>query len=400
MRNALSDALRHLSRAHHSVQPDHLIPVHVSGSHPQRILVVGAEAAAGLEARTDELTLPGHLARSYAILSGRGVDVDVIAGVGMAVDQAVGHLRDGRRELGRYSAIVLSLGAAEILSFMPERQWTDRLDGLLSFITERANGECRVLVLLPRVENWPPYVSPGVVDRMASRAARWSRAAESVVAGYERAAAFTLPPRTTADGTPWRIADYNRWGRAIAGWLYGMLPVATSPGREEPISDASLRRAVESLALDSAALGGHAGEAVSSILHSAKDWFAADAVALTLIDGEDVVVSKAIGLPEGIRTPREQTPCDSTVRRPAGHVVPHLDQHPQFARLAHQTGFRFYAGYRVEAPSGLPVGTLCLFRAEAEGSVNGEDMTMLRDFAWRLSVALAEGKAPGPAHSA
>lgn len=266
----------------------------------------------------------------------------------------------------------------------------ERLDCLLSLVMKRVGAGCHVLLLVPRVENWPPYVSPKVIERVRRRAERWCGTAETVVASYERAATFMLPPRATPDGTPWRTDDYNRWGRALAGCLHGMLPIETAVHREDAFSEASLRRAVESLALHHAGLEGPTGDAVARILYSAKDWFGADAIALTVLEGDQVVVAKAIGLTEGVRTPREETPCDATIRRPAGHVVAHLDRHPRYARLAEQTGLRFYAGYRVEAPSGLPVGTLCLFRSEAEGVVNDEDMTVLRDFAWRLSMALAE----------
>lgn len=392
MGTTLTGALRRyaLSRAFHSVQPDHAVPVHVSGPRPHRILVIGADSAAGYEARTDDLTLPGHLARSFALLSGRGVDVDVIARAGMDAAEAIEQLGDGARELGRYSSVVVSIAGGEVLSFLSERRWTERLDRLLALLEEGVHPDCRIVVLLPRVTSWAPYVSGAVVSRVAGRATRWSRVARSVAAHHSRVTLFMPPKRTTAPGTPWRAADYNRWGRALAEFLHGLIPRESHLVREETISDDAIRRATGSLPVIPSAHDGRSGEQVSHILHLVKEWFHADAIALTVFDGEEVVVSRAIGMTEGLRTPRQETPCDTTIRRPAGHVVLRMDEHPAYAPFAERTGLRFYAGYRVEAANGLPVGTLCVFRSEAGSTLSDDDMAILRDFALRLSLALVD----------
>lgn len=390
MGDGLTGALRRCAfgRALHSVQPDHAAPVHVSGPRPHRVLVIGADSAAGFEARTDELTLPGHFARHFAAIGGRGVDVDVIAQAGMDAADALGLLGGDERELSRYSCVVLSVAAAEIVSFLSERRWTERLDRLLSFLDERTNDGCRVVILLPRLTSWVPYVAGPVVDRVTGRAARWIHAAGTVAARHPKATLFLLPARTTPSGTPWRAADYDRWGRALAECIHRLVPRDTRSGLEETISEDAIQRTTGSLPVIPAAHEGRSGEEVSLILNLTKEWFEADAVALTVFDGDEVVITRAVGMAEGARTPREATPCDATVRRPAGHVVPRMDEHPDYAPLAERTGLRFYAGYRIEAANGLPVGTLCVFRTEPGGSLSEDDMAILRDFALRLSAAL------------
>jgi hypothetical protein len=129
---------------------------------------------------------------------------------------------------------------------------------------------------------------------------------------------------------------------------------------------------------------------VTHILNLVKEWFGADAVALTVIDGDDVVVTRAIGIAEGLRTPRHQTPCDTTIRRPAGKVVTRLDEHPSYAPLSRTTGFVWYAGYRVEVANGVPIGTLCVFRTKVGDTPTSDEMAILRDFALRLSSALVD----------
>lgn len=390
MGDGLTGALRRCAfgRALHSVQPDHAAPVHVSGPRPHRVLVIGADSAAGFEARTDELTLPGHFARHFAAIGGRGVDVDVIAQAGMDAADALELLGGDERELSRYSCVVLSVAAAEIVSFLSERRWTERLDRLLSFLDERTNDGCRVVILLPRLTSWVPYVAGPVVDRVTGRAARWIHAAGTVAARHPKATLFLLPARTTPSGTPWRAADYDRWGRALAECIHRLVPRDTRSGLEETISEDAIQRTTGSLPVIPAAHEGRSGEEVSLILNLTKEWFEADAVALTVFDGDEVVITRAVGMAEGARTPREATPCDATVRRPAGHVVPRMDEHPDYAPLAERTGLRFYAGYRIEAANGLPVGTLCVFRTEPGGSLSEDDMAILRDFALRLSAAL------------
>lgn len=390
MGDGLTGALRRCAfgRALHSVQPDHAAPVHVSGPRPHRVLVIGADSAAGFEARTDELTLPGHFARHFAAIGGRGVDVDVIAQAGMDAADALGLLGGDERELSRYSCVVLSVAAAEIVSFLSERRWTERLDRLLSFLDERTNDGCRVVILLPRLTSWVPYVAGPVVDRVTGRAARWIHAAGTVAARHPKATLFLLPARTTPSGTPWRAADYDRWGRALAECIHRLVPRDTRSGLEETISEDAIQRTTGSLPVIPAAHEGRSGEEVSLILNLTREWFEADAVALTVFDGDEVVITRAVGMAEGARTPREATPCDATVRRPAGHVVPRMDEHPDYAPLAERTGLCFYAGYRIEAANGLPVGTLCVFRTEPGGSLSEDDMAILRDFALRLSAAL------------
>lgn len=390
MGDGLTGALRRCAfgRALHSVQPDHAAPVHVSGPRPHRVLVIGADSAAGFEARTDELTLPGHFARHFAAIGGRGVDVDVIAQAGMDAADALELLGGDERELSRYSCVVLSVAAAEIVSFLSERRWTERLDRLLSFLDERTNDGCRVVILLPRLTSWVPYVAGPVVDRVTGRAARWIHAAGTVAARHPKATLFLLPARTTPSGTPWRAADYDRWGRALAECIHRLVPRDTRSGLEETISEDAIQRTTGSLPVIPAAHEGRSGEEVSLILNLTKEWFEADAVALTVFDGDEVVITRAVGMAEGARTPREATPCDATVRRPAGHVVPRMDEHPDYAPLAERTGLCFYAGYRIEAANGLPVGTLCVFRTEPGGSLSEDDMAILRDFALRLSAAL------------
>lgn len=394
MGKTLTEAFRRyaLARAVHTVQPDHAVPVHVSGPRPHRVLVVGAECVAGYEARTDDLTLPGHLARSFASLRGRGVDVDVIARPGMDAAEASDRLATDARELGRYSCVVLSVGGGEILSFLSERRWTERLDQLLGFLDERVREDCRMVVLLPRVTIWAPYVAGPVVSRVTGRAERWSQVARVVAARHPRSALFLLPARTTPPGTPWKTADYALWGQALAECVHALVPNDVPAAQEENISEQAIRRAKDTLPDIPVAENGESGEQVTRILHLVKDWFHADAVALTVIDpdGDDVVVTRALGIGEGLRTPRSHTPCDATIRRPAGHVVPHLETHPAYAPLAEQTGLRFYAGYRIEAANGLPVGTLCIFREAAGGDLSDDDMAILRDFALRLSVALVD----------
>ncbi|MET0590787.1 MAG: GAF domain-containing protein [Naasia sp.] len=377
---------RLLSRAVHTTRPDHSSTVHVSGPAPDRILILGTEIASGFGARTDDLTFPGHLARALGSATGRGVDVDVTARLGLDLVSVLDIVTRDERNLARYDVIALAVGAPEVLSVMSERAWRRRLDALLLAIHERIRPDCAVVLVNPNVDNWAPYVPGAITPPFRARCENWATVAQSAAAGHPRTTSVSVPDRLTPAGTDWHAEDYRLWGAAVATHIAQQLPCAPRGEREEQLAEAERQRAVDGLRIGVKDLDGRRGREMARILRSARDWFATSAVAFTVLDGDDLVVEQALGMDSGGRSPRSESACDTTVRRPDGFVVPDMQLDGRYPAAARH-GLRFYAGYRVEATGGHPVGALCLYDTDAR-EFDADDMRVLRDLATRVSAVL------------
>lgn len=88
----------------------------------------------------------------------------------------------------------------------------------------------------------------------------------------------------------------------------------------------------------------------------------ASAAAFTVLDGGRQFYKAHEGITQR-ETPRDVSFCTHTIEQPELMVVPDALQDPRFASsplVNGPHGHRFYAGMPVRAPSGLPLGALCI----------------------------------------
>lgn len=118
---------------------------HVGGPDPDRILLFGAGISIGYGMASHDLALPGHLARQVSELTGRGVQVDIIAGEHLTVQNALTNLTVSRlREL---DIVIATPGSLEKLLLLPVRSWRTRVDHLLDHFSANAPASLRVLFI-------------------------------------------------------------------------------------------------------------------------------------------------------------------------------------------------------------------------------------------------------------
>ena len=139
---------------------------YVNGPDPVRVLLLGGNAVAGFGVLTHQLGLVGHLCRQLAQATGRGIEVEACAQVGMTLDELLVRVCDLPRV--RTGVVVVALGVNDILRLTPLRLWRRGLQRLFDVIREDAAENVQVIV----VESPPMHRLHGLAW-LASRIAHW-----------------------------------------------------------------------------------------------------------------------------------------------------------------------------------------------------------------------------------
>jgi hypothetical protein len=120
--------------------------------------------------------------------------------------------------------------------------------------------------------------------------------------------------------------------------------------------------------------------------------FGTQGAAITLIDRDrQWAKSLAGGEPGSIDVPREHSFCNVALGYEEGLVVEDASADPRFVDnplVAGDPNLRFYAGHRLQAPGGHPVGALCIFGDEPR-TLTDEDRALLRDLALWVEKEMA-----------
>ena len=118
----------------------------IAGPDPDRVLVLGNGPAIGFGVLTQELALPGRLARRLADATGRGAVVDVVSRRGTTAGTAPRLLDEAR--MGLYDAILVCIGSSDAYNLEPEQRWRADLGQLLDALRAAATPST-VLAVLP-----------------------------------------------------------------------------------------------------------------------------------------------------------------------------------------------------------------------------------------------------------
>lgn len=142
----------------------------VAGPDADRVLILGNGPASGFGVSTQELGLPGQLARELATRTDRGVEVDLARGRGMTIVLACGRLE--LLPLWRYDAVVVTVGATDAGGLLPEHRWERDLRTLIRTIRSGSSDSVAIVVLSIRPQS-SAFQGSGllydVIDRHASR---------------------------------------------------------------------------------------------------------------------------------------------------------------------------------------------------------------------------------------
>lgn len=118
---------------------------YVDGPDPVRVLLLGGNAVAGFGVLTHQLGLVGQISRQLAQATGRGIEVEACAQVGMTIDQLLVRVKDLPRV--RTGLVVIALGVNDILRLTPLRTWKRDLQMLFDLIREDAAENVQIIVV-------------------------------------------------------------------------------------------------------------------------------------------------------------------------------------------------------------------------------------------------------------
>ena len=353
----------------------------VAGPDPDRVLVLGNGPAIGFGVLTQELSLPGHLARRLAAATGRGASVDVVARRGITAATAPALL--GEVRMTRYDAVVLCIGSSDAYNLLSEDRWRIDLAQLLDTVRAASTPETVIAVLAVRPAQRPSAALGQAGSLVDTHAARLDRIAEEVCA--RRHGVVHLTAATALPQAPRTAEAYDRLAALIAPVLVEQLDRLVA--KPAPASARALRAAPDpedarQAALDRTGLvDSDPSPRLDRLLRTARELFGITGAAVTLVDGDRVVLKSAVGM-AAQDLPRSISPCDRTIRQHGTMVLGDLQGEPIAA-----DGWRFYAGHPLESPDGYRIGALCLLDTRPHEPLT-VDRVALAEVAARIEAQL------------
>ena len=353
----------------------------VAGPDPDRVLVLGNGPAIGFGVLTQELSLPGHLARRLAAATNRGASVDVAARRGITAATAPALL--GEVRVSRYDAIVLCIGSSDAYNLVSEQRWRADLGRLLDAVRAATTPET-VIALLPIRPAQRPSAALGQAGSLVdTHAGRLDRVAEEVCA--RRHGVVHVTAAGTMGTAPRTAAAYDDLAGLIAPVLVERLDRLAA--RPAPTSARALRALPDpedarQEALDRTGLvASGSSPRLDRLLRTARELFGITGAAVTLVDGDRVVLKSAVGV-DARDIPRSISPCDRTIRQHGTMVLGDLQGQPIAS-----DGWRFYAGHPLESPDGYRIGALCLLDTRPHEPLT-VDRVALAEVAARIEAQL------------
>ncbi|WP_345376477.1 GAF domain-containing protein [Frondihabitans cladoniiphilus] len=376
-------------------RPSDATRAHASGVNPDRVLLFGNGVANGWGARTQTQALPGELAQALTERTGRGTDVDVVAGVDWTIENAAEVIAG--RDLTGYDAIILLIGVSDAFQLLPEQRWTAGLVQVLSELLKRTSPSTGITVM-----GIQPISTIGVFDTepggLADRwAERLNQVSWQVCEGRARvhyvdppAANLIREPVSQAGAEATSLDHFHSWAFVQAAHLAPYLDAQSGvehPARVSRNTSQSRQRRLDAL-WKTHLLEGPPEPRFDAIVRRAQQVFGADGAAFTVIDANRQF-NKAVAGFDITEVPLERSFCKTTITTSQPFVVG--DAETDTRLIEHETGelgARFYAGYPVEAPDGTRIGALCVFGGQPRDP-DSVDIVALRDFALAIQDELA-----------
>lgn len=353
----------------------------VPGPDPDRLLVLGNGPAIGFGVLTQELALPGHLARRLAAATGRGASVDVIARRGTTAATAPALL--GEVRMSRYDAVVLCIGSSDAYNLLGEDRWRADLARLLDTVRATTSLSTVIALLAIRPAQRPSAALGRTGNLVEGHAARLDRIAEEVCA--RRTDVLLITAGAELPEAPRSAPGYDRLAALITPALserLDRLAARTAPASARALRGRPDPEGARQEALDRTGLvGSGTSPRLDRLLRTARDLFGIPGAAVTLVDGDRVRFKSAVGF-EPHEVLRSIAPCDRTIRQPGALVLGDLRGEPIAS-----DGWRFYAGHPLESPDGYRIGALCLLDSRPHEPVT-IDRTALAEVAARVEAQL------------
>lgn len=375
---------------------------HASGADPDRILLYGSGPACGYGVLSNDLALPGQLARQVSAATGRGVDLDVVSDTALVIGKAIEPLQ--QIELWRYDAFMITVGPNDALMLLPIEDWRSQMTALVEYLVENSTvGSHIYIVAVPLLSTIDVFagLSGWLGERHANRLNHETR---RICARFERVTFVPFSPLVRSDYTRYRsAATYQEWAGLLGAPLIRDLKreSASESGSSNLPSQAQWPTPVESAsqslsqtpphdellrqeALNKARILDTASEErFDRIAVLATQLFGSVTALITFVDHDRQWIKAASTSPFPNELPRHGSFADYTIASPGPFVVEDARADPRFALNPRVTGdpfVRFYAGYPIESPFGERIGVICVLDHEPR-SWSDQETVLLRDLA-------------------
>ncbi|GAB3606511.1 hypothetical protein GCM10027413_19200 [Conyzicola nivalis] len=361
-------------------RPEHSDAVHTAGTNPMRMLLLGSGASIGFGVLSHDLALAGHLGRQISAMIDRALDIDVVVDREMTSETAPAAL--SAQPVARYDAVVVALGLIEALTFTPVPTWRIELTALIDQITTAGSSNVQIFIVavppLPALMRYPAFIR-----LLAGKHARTLNDASRQLSDQFEHVTY-LPFDAAGGGETDRFrssATYSTWAGLLAEPISARLRytgVRGEPAPATPVDEAARQSTLDALNI----LDSKPEERFDRITRTARDLVGTTSAAITLIDRERHWFKSRIGVDKE-QMPRFSTLCDITIQGREHFAIEDATKDPRFADnplVLDEPHLRFYAGYPIEAPNGVRVGTLSVFDPQPRG-FSDADAALLRGLA-------------------
>ncbi|WP_104193298.1 GAF domain-containing protein [Cryobacterium sp. Y82] len=384
-------------------RPSDVPQAHAPGIDSDRVLILGCGPAVGWGVLSHQLALPGSLARELSALTGRGVDIDLVANRTMTAANALPAL--DLPSLSRFDAVVLTLGVNEALTLVSRREWRARLGELLTVLQRETSQSTYFYILgIAPIRSIEIFNLPlgFIADHSA---ADLNRVSAQVAAEAPRTTFLPFSPAATLTPDRHRTpADYRDWAVLLADAMADTLDAVRLGINAEHVgqrvADAASRERTRQAAVDRLGIVDTLPEArFDELVVLAQRLFETESAVISVIDHDRQWHKARVGVaaPE---IPRADSLCAYTITGDGPFVVEDAQKDQRFSQnpLVHGDSLiRFYAGFPIESPSGERIGSLCVFDP-APRSLAEVDQVLLRELALLVQRELRVPSSGGPAH--
>lgn len=185
-----------------------------AGPDADRVLIFGSGPAVGWGVLSNDIALPGSLARALHGRTGRGAEVELVADMRITVGNA--HRILLSIDLTRFDAILIVLGANDAVRLVSLHAWRDRFVGVLSAVHQNASGQPRTFVTgIPPIESVPGFQTR--IGKIVATHALQMNSVTARLCGTVNATYIPLPAVEPANDLGVRDGQtYRKWADAIA----------------------------------------------------------------------------------------------------------------------------------------------------------------------------------------
>lgn len=186
-----------------------------AGPDADRVLIFGSGPAVGWGVLTNEIALPGSLARALTCRTGRGTIIELVADMRITVSNALPMLR--AIDTSRFDVIVVVLGSNDAAKLMPLPTWHNRLFAVLSGLHQKSSRPSRTFVTgIPPIESVPGF-NTRLGTIVATHSLRMNNVTARLCGVSVNATYVPLPAVVATNALGVRDGQtYRKWANAIA----------------------------------------------------------------------------------------------------------------------------------------------------------------------------------------